>query len=101
MAQRKAKRFILTVKEMEFIMNGIITDNLKGKCDIKKANNMAIKKAGKEHELKFSYTFRKGKRYGFVGTNLQVTLPMITKSRSLIFLAVIVSAYFFHSKYSS
>ena len=47
MAQRKAKRSMPTVKEMEFIMNGIITDNLKGKCDIKKANNMAIKKAGK------------------------------------------------------
>ena len=32
---------------------------------------------------------------------MYVTLPMITKSRSLIFLAVIVSVYFFYSKYSS
>ena len=32
---------------------------------------------------------------------MYVTLSMITKSRSLIFLAVIVSVYFFYSKYSS
>ena len=44
---KKAKRSMPTVKEMEFIMNGIITDNLKGRCDTKKAFNMVIKKAGK------------------------------------------------------
>ena len=32
---------------------------------------------------------------------MHVTLPMITKFRFLIFLSVIVSAYFFYSKYSS
>ena len=32
---------------------------------------------------------------------MYVTLPMITKFKTLIFLAVIVSAYFFYSKYSS
>ena len=47
MAQRKAKLSMPTVKEMEFIMNGIITDNLKGRCVTKKAFNMVSKKAGK------------------------------------------------------
>ncbi len=32
---------------------------------------------------------------------MYVTLSMITKFKSLIFLAVIVSVYFFYSKYSS
>ena len=32
---------------------------------------------------------------------MYVTLSMITKFKSLIFLAVIVSIYFFYSKYSS
>ena len=32
---------------------------------------------------------------------MYVTLPMITKSKSLIFLALTVSAYFFYSKHSS
>ena len=48
MAQRKAKRSMPTVKEMEFIMNGIITNNLKERCDTKKAFNMVSKRAGKK-----------------------------------------------------
>ena len=47
MAQKKARRSISMVKKMEFIMNGTITDNLKGRCNTERAFNMAIKKAGK------------------------------------------------------
>ena len=71
---------------MDFIMNGLVTDNLKGRCDIKKANNMAIKGLEKNGELKFSYIFGKVKDMVSLEPIYVCHLINDNKLRSLIFL---------------